>query len=137
MVLLMGAMYPCSVILVALVSVIIRLGPSVGYGGLNHHDVYNSGVLYMGHLVKLNIEARHAGGRGQLPEVFFRSTWKAQYSLPISIVRSDGVADVNHVPVISTIDGICENLSLGSAASCASLNHLDCNGGPSSLAKES
>ena len=30
---------------------------------------------------------------------------------------SDGVADVNHIPVISsTIDGSCENLSLGSAA---------------------
>ena len=117
-------------------SMIIRLGPSVGYGGLNHHDVDYSGGLDIGHLVKLNMEARHTGSRGQLPEVMiFRSTWKAQYSLPISIVRSDGVADVNHIPVISTIDGSCENLSLGSAASCASLNCLDCNGGFSSLSQ--
>ena len=50
---------------------------------------------------------------------------KAQCPLPISIVSSDGVADVNHIPVISTIDGSYENLSLGSAASCASLNCLD------------
>ena len=62
---------------------------------------------------------------------------KAQYSCPISIVSSDGVADVNHIPVISTIDGSCENLSLGSAASCASLNRLDSNGDPYSLSKES
>ena len=32
---------------------IIRLGPSVGYGGLNHHDVDNSGDLDIGHLVNL------------------------------------------------------------------------------------
>ena len=50
---------------------------------------------------------------------------------------SDGVADVNHIPVISTIDGGYENLSLGSAASCASLNNIGGNGGPYSLAKES
>ena len=54
---------------------------------------------------------------------------KAQCPLSISIVISDGVADVNHIPVISTIDGSCENFSLGSAASCASLNHLGGNGG--------
>ena len=41
---------------------------------------------------------------------------KAQCPLSISIVISDGVADVNHIPVISTIDGGYENLSLGSAA---------------------
>ena len=41
---------------------------------------------------------------------------KAQCPLSISIVISDDVADVNHIPVISTIDGGCENLSLGSAA---------------------
>ena len=62
---------------------------------------------------------------------------KAQCPLPISIVSSDGVADVNHIPVISTIDGSCENLSLGSAASYTSLNHLGGIGGPYSLAKES
>ena len=56
-------------------SVIIRLGPSVDYGGLNHHDVDNSGGLDIGHQVKLNMEARLAGRRGQLPEVMiFRST---------------------------------------------------------------
>ena len=56
-------------------SVIIRLGPSVGYGGSNHHDVDNSGGLDIGHLVELNMEARHAGKRGQLPEVMiFQST---------------------------------------------------------------
>ena len=32
---------------------------------------------------------------------------------------------MNHIPVISTIDDSCDNLSLGSAASCASLNRLD------------
>ena len=62
---------------------------------------------------------------------------KAQCPLPISIVISDGVADVNHIPVICTIDGGCENLNLGSAASCVSLNRLDGNGGPYSLSKES
>ena len=41
---------------------------------------------------------------------------KAQYPLSISFVISDGVADANHISVISTIDGCCENLSLGSAA---------------------
>ena len=61
---------------------------------------------------------------------------KAQCPWSISIVISDGVADVNHIPVISTIDGGCENLSLGSAASCASLNHLGGNGGPYSLSKK-
>ena len=56
-------------------SVIIRLGPPVGYGGLNHHDVDNSGGLDIEHLVKLNMEAKNAGRRWQVPEVmFFRST---------------------------------------------------------------
>ena len=59
----------------ALVSVIIRLGPSIGYGGLNHHDVDGNGGPDIGHLVKLNMEARLAGSRGQLPEVkIFPST---------------------------------------------------------------
>ena len=98
--------------------------------------VDNSGGLYIGYLVKLNMEARHAGRRGQLPEVMISKYLKAQCPLPISIVSNDGVADMNHVPVISTIDGSCENLSLGSAASCASLDHLDGNGGPYSLSKE-
>ena len=62
---------------------------------------------------------------------------KAQCPLPISIVSSDSVADVSHILIISTIDGGCENLSLGSAASCASLNHVDCNGGSDSLSQES
>ena len=59
---------------------------------------------------------------------------------PLSIcivVISDGVADVNHIPVSSTVDRGCENLSLGSAASCSSLNYLGGNGGPYSLSKES
>ena len=34
------------------VLVIIRLGPSVGYGGLNHHDVDNSGGLDIGTSIK-------------------------------------------------------------------------------------
>ena len=50
-------------------SVIIRLGPSVSYGGLNYHDVDNSGGLDIGHLAKFDMEARLAGRRGQLPEV--------------------------------------------------------------------
>ena len=61
---------------------------------------------------------------------------KAQCPLSISIVSSDYVADVNHILVISTIDGGSENLSFGSATSCASLNHLDCNGGPDSSSQE-
>ena len=55
----------------------LRLGPSAGYGGLNHHDVDQMVmvVLILGHLVKLNMEARLAGRRGQLPEVMiFQST---------------------------------------------------------------
>ena len=44
---------------------------------------------------------------------------------------------MNHIPVISTIDGSYENLSLVSAASYANLNHLGGNGGPYSLSKES
>ena len=63
-------------------SVIIRLGPSIGYGVLNHHDVDNSGGLDIGHLVELNMDARHAGRRGQLhnlpkylkAQIIFRST---------------------------------------------------------------
>ena len=53
-----------------------------------------------------------------------------------SIVSSDGVTDVNHIPVINTIDGGCENPSLGSAASCACLNRIDGKRGPYSLSKE-
>ena len=44
---------------------------------------------------------------------------------------------MNYTPVISTIDGGCDNLSLGSVASYASLNHLGGNGDPYSLSKES
>ena len=55
--------------------------------------------------------------------------------MSISIAVSVGVADVSHIPVISTIDGSCENLSLGSASSYASLNHLGDNSGPYSLSK--
>ena len=36
-------MYLCSVILVAFVSDNLRLGPSAGYEGLNHHDVDGNG----------------------------------------------------------------------------------------------
>ena len=32
-------------------SVIIRLGPSVNYRGLNHHDIVNNGSLDIGYLV--------------------------------------------------------------------------------------
>ena len=39
----------------------LRLGPSVGYGDLNHHDADGSGGLDIGHLLKLNMEARLAG----------------------------------------------------------------------------
>ena len=63
------------------------------------------------------MEARLAGRTGQLPEVMiFRKYLKAQCPLSISIVISDGVADVNHISLISIIDGSCENLSMGSAA---------------------
>ena len=44
---------------------------------------------------------------------------------------------MRHIPVISTIDSDCENLSLRSTGSCASLDHLGCNGGPDSLLQES
>ena len=46
----------------------LRLGPSAGYGSLNHHDVDGNGGSDIGHVVKL-MEARLAGRRGQLPEV--------------------------------------------------------------------
>ena len=64
---------------------------------------------------------------------------KAQCPLSISIVISDGVADVNHIPVISTIGGSCEILAWDQLLniSCASLNHLGGNGDPYSLSKES
>ena len=61
----------------------------------------------------------------------------AQCPLPIFIVNGDGVADMGHIPMISNINSGCENLSLGSAASCACLDHLDDNGGPNSLSEES
>ena len=44
---------------------------------------------------------------------------------------------MSHAPVIGNTDDACENLSLSSAASCASLDHLDGNGGPDSLSQES
>ena len=44
---------------------------------------------------------------------------------------------MNHIPVNSTIDGGCDNLSFGSVASFASLKHLGGNGDPYSLSKES
>ena len=47
----------------------LRLGLSAGYECLNHHDVDGNGGLILGHLVKLNMEARLTGRRGQLPEV--------------------------------------------------------------------
>ena len=76
------------------------------------------------------MEARLAGSKMVLPEVVV-------FSEAISIVSIDSVADVSHTMVISTIDGGCENMSLGSATGCASLEHLDCNGGPDSLSQES
>ena len=56
-------------------SVIIRLGPSVGYGDLNHHDIDNSGGLDIGH-------ARHAGRRGQLLEVMIFQVLEGTISTP-------------------------------------------------------
>ena len=47
----------------------LRLEPSAGHGGLNCHDVDGNGVLILGYLGKLNMEARLAGRRCQLPEV--------------------------------------------------------------------
>ena len=35
----------------------------------------------------------------------------AQCPLPISIVSGDGVTDVSHIPIISTIDGGCKILA--------------------------
>ena len=53
----------------------LRLGSYASYGGLNHHDVDSTGGPDIGHLVKLNMEARLAGRRGQLLEVVvFQST---------------------------------------------------------------
>ena len=69
-----------------------RLASSASYGNLNHHDAGG------------NMEARLA------------KYLKPQYPLPISTVSCDGVVDVSHVPVISKTDGVCENLSLISAA---------------------
>ena len=43
---------------------------------------------------------------------------------------------MSHAPVIGNTDDACENLSLASAASCASLDHLDGNGGPDSVAQK-
>ena len=42
----------------------VRLGSSVSYGGLNHHDVDGNGGFDIGHLVKLKMEVRLAGKRG-------------------------------------------------------------------------
>ena len=42
----------------------LRLGPSAGYRGLNHHDVVVMVVLILGYLVKLNMETRLTGRRG-------------------------------------------------------------------------
>ena len=46
----------------------LSLGPSAGYVSLNHHDVDANSGLDIGHIVKLNMEAIHAGRGGQLPE---------------------------------------------------------------------
>ena len=112
----------------------LRLGSFAGYGSLNYHDVDGNGGLDIGHLVKLKAcwEKRATCRSDDLLKYL-----KAQCPLPISIFISDGVADVNHIPVISTIDVSCENLSLESAASCASLDHLDGYGASDSLSKES
>ena len=77
-------------------------------------------------------EKRKTSRNNDLPKYL-----KVQCLLSISIVISDAIVDVNHMPVISTINGGCENLSLESAASCASLNHLGDNGDPYNLSKES
>ena len=81
----------------------------------------------MGHLVKLNMEARLVGRRGQLPEV---ST--------VHFYCHDGVADVNHIPVISTIMAIVKILAWDQLLniSCASWNHLGGNGSPYSFLKK-
>ena len=117
----------------------LTLEPSAGYGGLNHHDGDGYGGPDIGHLVKLNMEARLAERRGQLPEVIdgLPKYLKAKYPLPISVVSSDGVTDVSRILVISTINGGCENISSGSAAGCSSLDHHDGNGDPDCLSQES
>ena len=55
-------------------SVIIRLGPSVGYGDLNRHDIDNSSGLDIGHLVNLIggkacWEKRATPGSDDLPSI--------------------------------------------------------------------
>ena len=76
------------------------------------------------------------GEESNFQKRWFSTYLKAQCPLPISFVISDGVADVNQIPVISTINGSCKNLSLGPAAICASLDHLDGNGGPTVYLKK-
>ena len=43
---------------------IIRLGPSVGYGSLNHHDVDGNGSPDIGNLVELNRRQGMLGEEG-------------------------------------------------------------------------
>ena len=43
---------------------------------------------------------------------------------------------MRHIPVIYAIEYCCENHSLGSASSCASLDYLDGDGDPDSLPRE-
>ena len=55
-------------------------------------------VLILGHLVKLNMEAKLAGRkRATSRSDDLLKYLKAQCPLSISIVISDGVTDVNHI----------------------------------------
>ena len=61
----------------------LRLGLSAGYRSLDHHDVNGYGGPNIGHLVKLYMEARLAGRRGQIPEVMvFQSTRRHNVHCP-------------------------------------------------------
>ena len=62
---------------------------------------------------------------------------KLQCPLPVSIINSDGVADVNHVPVICNTGGACEILAWDQLLAVQVLDHLDGNDGLNSLSQES
>ena len=120
----------------SLVSENISLGSSAASCGSidHHHDWDGNGGPNIGCLDKLDTEARLAGRK----RVIFRSGGlpkflKSQCPLPISSVSSDSVANESSVPVINNFDDTCDSLSLGSAVSCASLDHLDGNGGTDSF----
>ena len=75
---------------------------------------------------------------GWSSKVFEGTISTAHFYCPllISIAISDGVAYMRNITVINTINGSCENLSFGSAANYANLDHIDCNGCSDSLYPE-